>query len=49
MKTIQDKIQYQIAQLCCRCYDLGKNDGTLDNLKDLLRVELNYEKEEITK
>jgi len=45
MKTIYEKVQYQIAELCCKCYDIGKNDGTLEQLNELIKQELNYNKE----
>jgi len=37
MKTIYDKIQFQIAELCCQCYDLGKNDDWESNFEEWLK------------
>ena len=40
MKNTQEQIKNIIAKLCCRCYDLGKNDGTLEDLDNLIKEEL---------
>jgi hypothetical protein len=45
-QTIITRLQHNIADLMCKAYDLGKNDGTLKELTILIHKEIYNQKYE---